>query len=274
MNTARLQAQFIEGGRDRILVVTRAPAGQARGAVLISPPFAEEMNKSRKILADLAEALARVGVVSVLPDLFGTGDSAGEFRDARWDVWKENLQRVADWIASKGWQLTGVLGVRLGCALAAEMLRDGGRVAPRSVFWQPVSDGERYLTQFLRLRMAASMTDAAGKETVASLRDRLLAGKIVEVAGYELAPALASQIERVRLAAALGPQLGQLTWIEVVRGDEGRLPGPSQLAVDAGIAAGLRVETATIVGDPFWTSTEVVRNQDLVARTVPALGHR
>jgi exosortase A-associated hydrolase 2 len=273
LNTGRLQAQFIDGGHDRILVVSRVPAGQLRGAVLIAPPFAEEMNKTRKIFADLATALSRAGVVSVLPDLFGTGDSAGEFRDARWDLWKENLQRVVDWIASSGWQLAGVVGVRLGCALVAEMLRDGSHVAPRSVFWQPVLDGERYLTQFLRLRVAASMTDTAGKETVAILRGRLLAGESVEVAGYELAPALAAQIDRVRLADALGLQLGQLTWMELVRGDDGRLPGASQLAVDACVTAGLRVETAAIVGVPFWTSTEVVRNQELVARTIPALGY-
>ena len=62
-----------------------------RADVVIVPPFAEEMNKSRRMFALLAERLATLGVGTALIDLYGTGDSEGDFGDARYDVWLDDM---------------------------------------------------------------------------------------------------------------------------------------------------------------------------------------
>jgi hypothetical protein len=46
------------------------------------PPFAEEMNKSRRMIAEVGRRLEGSGVGMLLVDLFGTGDSEGEFAQA------------------------------------------------------------------------------------------------------------------------------------------------------------------------------------------------
>ena len=94
----------------------------------------------------------------MLPDLYGTGDSGGDFADASWDVWQSDIARTARWCAERGWPVQGVLAIRLGCALAVAAMASGGLPpVARSVLWQPIFDGRRFLAQFLRLRIAANL---------------------------------------------------------------------------------------------------------------------
>jgi len=79
-----LEPRFLDGLRGRLFVVRRAPAADDRGIdVVIAPPFAEEMNRSRRMMVLLAIALAERGFGCLAVDPFGTGDSDGDFADAR-----------------------------------------------------------------------------------------------------------------------------------------------------------------------------------------------
>ncbi len=49
------------------------------------------MNKSRRMAALQARAFAAMGFGVLQIDLFGCGDSSGDFSDARWDIWKQDL---------------------------------------------------------------------------------------------------------------------------------------------------------------------------------------
>lgn len=229
------------------------------------------MNKSRKMLADVASALAQRGVATVLPDFYGTGDSEGEFRDADIDVWVQDLVATSQWVASIGWPIRSLLCVRLGCTIGARLVRHADMKLHSSVFWQPVLDGRRFLTQFLRLRVAASMMSDAGKECVEQLRARLHETDSLEVAGYELTRKFADQVEQLQLGPELVPAIGMLHWMELVRGDDAQLTPAGQASVEAARAKHVQVTAHAIAGEPFWSSVEILRNPDLVARTVEAL---
>ena len=246
------------------------PQGATGVGVLIAPPFAEEMNKSRKMLTDVGQALQARGVATVLVDPYGTGDSEGEFRDATWASWIQDLARAASWAAEEGWPIEGLLCVRLGCLLGSQLAQEALRGVRRTVFWQPVVDGERFVTQFLRLRVAASMMEAA-RESVSDLRQTLRNGQCVEVAGYELSPQLAMDLEGLKLADGLGTHLGILHWMEVTRDIQGSIAAASETCL--GRARSRRLETVvrTVTGDPFWASTETVRIPELVESTVEVL---
>src|SRR6185436_14934074 len=69
--------------------------------------IAEEMNKCRRMIAEAANALAALGVAALVPDLFGTGDSEGEFRDADWETWKADLDTAVAWASEEGWPVKG-----------------------------------------------------------------------------------------------------------------------------------------------------------------------
>ena len=263
MSDAPISARFIESGARRIFVIARRPLTSSGGAVLVAAPFAEEMNKSRRMLSEVARGLAAHGIATVLPDLTGTGDSDGDFADADWEQWCADLLAAARWSAGEGWPVTALLGVRSGCILGAQAVRQLPQPLARTVFWQPLTDGERYLTQFLRLRVAASMM-GGGADSAAGLRARLAGGEALEVAGYLLTPRLAAQLAALRLADVVGPGVGRLHWMEVVRSADGS-------GADLPHAAGVGVIAHRVVGEPFWSSTEIVTVPELISKTLTAL---
>ena len=72
---------FLQGARGRVFAVHFCAAEAPRAHILFLPPFGEEMNRSRRHVAEAASAFAAAGWLVAVPDLFGTGDSAGEFVD-------------------------------------------------------------------------------------------------------------------------------------------------------------------------------------------------
>jgi len=263
--------RFLGGDGQRIFTLLRHPRRAGASCALLVAPFGEEMNKSRKMLTDVGIELAKRGIGSVLVDPYGTGDSDGDFSQADWPRWQADLQQAVAWCAEEGLKVDRLLGVRLGCALGAQVARDAIPGLAQTVFWQPVLDGSRFMDQFLRLRVAASMMEQDRKESTADLRAKFARGETVDVAGYGIGPQLAAQIDRVRLAEHVGPHLGQIHWIEVVRSAETPPPAPATKVVDAAHAAGLNVTMYPIAGEPFWSAVEIVRIPALIERTVALL---
>ena len=250
-----------------------APAAVTHCVVFV-PPFAEEMNKCRRQVAETARSLAANGRAVLVPDVFGTGDSDGEFSDATWDIWKHDIASAISWAESEVLAVDGIIATRLGCALAAESLFESGKSVARTVFWQPVAGGRQFMTQFLRLRVAASMMEPDGQETVEALRKRLQSGSTLEVAGYELTPELFRSIEQVQLQSSLHRGLGELRVIEVGRAKNGSLSAIGQRLMAAAEESGIVVTGQRIPGDPIWAATEIVTNALLEKTTVDHLVQR
>ena len=261
-----LHAEFLGRVGEHILALLHVPVRPAMGCILIVPPFAEEMNKSRRMMSLVARDLAARGFAVAMLDVFGTGDSDGEFEQATWARWVTDVGVVAAWCARKGHPVTGVLGIRLGCALAAAASMHLPASTQRAVFWQPVPEGARVLEQFLRLRVAASMMEQDKKETVKDLRERLRNGETLEVAGYNVSGALAVAMDSIRLAELpLGS--ADVHWIDIVREEKPPVP-PTAKALDALRAQGRTVTYHQVIGEPFWSATEIVCIPELVAKTV------
>ena len=272
----RLLAQFLDapastqqGGRP--FVVLRPPQRAGGPTVLVVPPFAEEMNKCRRMIAEVGRRLESSGVGMLLVDLFGTGDSEGEFAQADWQRWKADLTTAMQWATAEGAAIRGMLAIRLGCILGSETLAGIGHRVQRTVLWQPVTSCRRFLEQFLRLRVAASMMGGDSKETVAALRSRLKSGELLEVAGYEISGTLADQLDAAELQRFIGAHLGAVHWMEAVRSADAELPVPSGKAIEAARAAGIETTSHPIAGEPFWSSTEIVCLDAMVARTADVL---
>ncbi len=48
-----------------------------------------------------ARAFAAMGFGVLQMDLFGCGDSNGEFGNARWDIWKQDLVIARSWLENR-----------------------------------------------------------------------------------------------------------------------------------------------------------------------------
>lgn len=273
---APFQAFFLPGagadGGQRLCIYHPPQAPRPLGLVLYLHPFAEEMNKARRMAALQSRAFARQGYGVLQVDLFGCGDSSGDFGDATWGAWVADAVQAAAWLRRQGDAPLWFWGLRAGCLLAAAAAARMQDPPSRFVFWQPTPSGKTLLQQFLRLKMAAELQGGQAKQVMEGLRASLAAGQAVEIAGYALSPGLAQGLE----AATLEPpaQAARLEWIEVsTRADASHVMPASQIALQKWADAGCAVRSQVANGPAFWQTTEIEDAPALIAATLAAVGH-
>lgn len=271
MAAAAPQALFLAHGAGARFALYHAPAAPCRGAWLYLHPWAEEMNKARRMAALQARALAAAGWAVLQLDLHGCGDSAGDFGDASWDGWRADVALGLDWLHATLDVPAGLWGLRLGALLALDYAaRPAGRAPARLLLWQPVLQGASHLTQFLRLRMAAEMLgEGGGANDTAALRASLAAGQPLEVAGYTLAPALAGALDTLD-ASRLAPPC-PVHWLEVAPAPGRPLPPAAQRVLAGWQAAGVDCHAQTVAGPAFWATQELAEAPALLAATTALL---
>lgn len=265
-----MEVFYLNGSRGRLFSVYH-PAARLRrprlGLVYL-PPFAEEMNRTRRMAALQARRLAELGVDVLLLDPFGTGDSAGEFGEARWEGWCDDARAAIGWLGVRTDGEVGLWGARLGASMAADVAAaDPGPLACL-VLWQPVLSGDRYLTQFLRLRVAAAMDKGSDRESTKDLKARLAQGEALEIAGYELAPALAERIASLQLQSCLERlSAPPVYWLEVGPEEQPALASASQQLVGALRDRGHQIVAKAVNGEAFWAVQEITLAPNLLQAT-------
>lgn len=264
---------YLDGARGPLFAVYYPPLGAPSplGDVLVAPAFAEEMNRCRAMVALQARELARVGIGTLVLDMFGTGDSAGEFAEGSWSAWREDLCRGVEWLRHAGNGCRTMWGIRLGALLASEIAL-GDAAIERLLLWQPVLDGKTFLTQFLRIRIAAELEQNGGIKSTDELRRMCAAGESIEVSGYRIAPRLMEEIDAARWPDPARLRGKHLTWFEVLAAADSIVPRPSTKALEACKAAGVRVDFETVVGPAFWQVHEREVAPSLIAAGTARLG--
>jgi exosortase A-associated hydrolase 2 len=260
-------------GGPRLCVYYAPPSGtRIREAVIYLHPFCNEMNKSRRMASLQARAMAHEGVAVLQIDLYGCGDSSGDFADALWDIWKEDVSLAHRWLDENLGVPVSLWGLRMGALLALDYASGSVSPIPKLILWQPGSTGESYITQFLRMRIANEMlTPDSGKSAASShgtqgLRNIMKQGQSLEIAGYELVPALAEAIDKLKIAS-LAPRGSKVAWFEIVA-DVGRnLPPVSQQILAEWRRQDVSVESHCVVGLPFWATQEITECPALLQAT-------
>jgi exosortase A-associated hydrolase 2 len=244
------------------------PQRQYRGSILYVHPFAEEMNKSRRMAALQARSFAHAGIGVLQIDLFGCGDSSGEFGDARWQIWKDDLGTATQWLEDRARQPVSLWGLRLGALLALDFAAEATSTLNKLLLWQPVISGESFLTQFLRMRLASEMLADRNDKTKGTekLRDMLATGETVEVAGYEVAPSMAASIDRLSAVNFAVTDI-PVHWFEVVP-EAGRSMPPAAVRVaSAWQQRGINLHVHLVPGPSFWSTQEIAECPALLSAT-------
>ncbi|PTQ79149.1 exosortase A-associated hydrolase 2 [Nitrosospira multiformis] len=233
------------------------------------------MNKSRRMAAMQARAFATQGFGVLQIDLFGCGDSSGEFRDARWEIWKHDLEAAKNWLENRVRTPIGLWGLRLGALLALNFARDVDCALDRIILWQPVISGQSFLTQFLRLRLANEMLTVSASTPELSgtnaMRALLRKGNNLEVAGYELSHELASAIDDLN-ATELTIMGVPIHWFEIATSGSDSMNPVGAKVVAAWKREGVNLDTRVVACPPFWATQEISECPDLVSSTTAVLG--
>ncbi|MCX7278482.1 MAG: hydrolase 2, exosortase A system-associated [Burkholderiales bacterium] len=264
-----MNAFFLPGTSGRRYCIFHPAQGDiTRGLVAYVHPFAEEMNKSRRMAALQAQALAAEGYAVLQLDLRGCGDSSDDFGDASWQDWVDDVAQACQWLRRQADAPLWLWGLRAGCLLAAQAAQqlDG---PCNFLFWAPTPAGKPLLQQFMRLKAAGDMADGNAKAAMEALRQQLAAGSAVEIAGYTLSAALASGLEQASLAPPHHP--GRLEWLDLSTKPDATLPPAAAKPLQAWQAAGFAVRSQVAMGPAFWQTSEIEEAPALLSATLAAL---
>lgn len=262
---------FLRIGAGQRFCLFHPPAGDVpRGRILYCHPFAEELNTTRRVVGMQARALAQAGFAVLQFDMAGCGDSSGEFGDADWTTWVADAQAANVWLGENAPGPLWLWGMRAGALVAAALLETISEPA-HLLLWQPQSNGQQALRQFLRLQAASGWLagqDKPGGEPAETVLDQ---GRAVVVAGYALNPALARGLASARLQVPADRPPMRLVWLEVTRQAPPGLSPASETNLAAWRAAGWQVEAQAVNGPTFWQTASFDEAPTLINATLLAL---
>jgi len=271
MSTARFEIEpfFLDGGHGSLFCICLQPAAGiiCKGGILYLHPFAEEMHKSRRMAALQARRFASQGYMVLQVDLTGCGDSAGDFSDANWQVWLDDARCAYAWLADRKPGPISLWGLRSGASLAVELARTLTDIH-QLLLWQAIVNGEQYLNQFLRIKLASEMlnTGQAVSQTK-TLRTLLEQGSPIEVGGYMLSASMAHALAQLQLSKL--PPPCPVIWLEIGLAASDLAAPASQRVIDAWRSAGVNVQTRTLAGEPFWLTQEISECPALIEASTP-----
>ncbi|MCF6353735.1 MAG: hydrolase 2, exosortase A system-associated [Candidatus Polarisedimenticolaceae bacterium] len=276
---------FLPGPSGQLFALHLPPVAPTlcRQYLIHIPAFAEEMNKARHLVALQARAFAQQGVGVLILDLFGTGDSTGDFKDATWSAWKEDVASAVMWLRQQGVERISLWGLRLGCLLAFDFTQQRRGEIEGLLFWQPLLDGRVALDRFLRLQVAAGALGRGCKDTVQGLRSRLAAEETLEIGGYEISPILVRELDHCSFQSLGLPMVDRVVWVEIRRFTESadslsvvesghspdvRLLPASKSMIDDWQGCETKIKVAQVNGPSFWQSQVTEPMPELLSKTL------
>jgi exosortase A-associated hydrolase 2 len=275
---ARPEVFFLDGLAGRLFcafwpalpTAFRSAAGTSP-AVIVLPAFAEEMNKTRRMLSLFAQRAQAAGISTLIPDLYGTGDSEGDFGDATLEIWADDLRRGIEWLGGRTQAPVSVLALRFG-ALMLNLLPRGLAPGGNLALWQPVASGKVFAGQFLRLRLAGNMLAGGdGRMDSTALRKQLEDGGRLEIAGYDLSARLLNGMEALDLKSAPVEAFSRISVFETGTVDGEVISPAVERVFSSWDRPGVQIERKCVAGDPFWATTEIATVPSLLTQTVCAL---
>lgn len=219
---ARFEPAQLDGfGGPRFGVWWTPVEREPRGAILCVQPLGDERPCARRVIAAQAWRLAARGWVVLVPDLYGSGDSAGDPAEVTLDTWRNDLLRCAMLVRRRAEGPNVLWGVRAGALLGVDIAVALDQLIDAHLYWQAPESGRsaadalaassrlpaRLLASLGELRMQAPPTAERGSlpsvafveinEAPASLGDVSLATRALTEswldAGY-LASARAARV--------------------------------------------------------------------------------
>lgn len=270
-----LMIKALDGG---LRFAIHHPAGRAcapeepRGLVVYLHPLAEEMNRSRRMAALQARALAQSGLTVLQIDLKGCGDSSAAFEHACWDDWLDDVVLAVRWLRAACPQAVAaplwLWGLRAGALVAVDALRRrASDIGPCGLLlWHPALSGQQQLHQFLRLSSLDLSVPAHERVGAAEWMRRIERGLTPRIGGYRPSADLAQRLAGVSLDPPAGVAAGPVLWFDMAPS-----PVASVAAQRRWTDAGWAVRHQSVQGPHFWQTVEIGLAPELIDATTTAL---
>jgi len=208
-----------------------------------------------------AQRFAKAGYGVLILDLYGTGDSAGSFDEATLHIWQQDILAAIAWLnktSEKPKSPPVFWAMRSGALIAADLVQQYPDITDQMILWSPVSNGKKFINQFMRIKLAAGMTTGAdsGARTLKDLWAHLETNQCLEIAGYNLSSALAQDFTNLSLSQIKLPHTISVKWIEISLGDPPTLSPASQNIINIWKEHKVQITETTVNDATFWTLQE------------------
>ena len=210
---------FFPSGDRALFGVLHRPAGaEGRPAFVFCHPLAEEKLWTHRVFVSFARQLAAAGYPVLRFDTTGNGDSEGQFSDLSLTVLCDDVRAaIAEVRRQTGAATVSLLGLRFGATVALKVADEVPGIG-HLVLWAPVTDGEKYLQELLRVNL---LTQMATYKEIRQERPALVAemqeGLTVNVDGYEMAWPLYSSVSDYRPDAGPHAFAGPVLIVQIDR---------------------------------------------------------
>lgn len=270
-----IKAFFIDGCKGKLFCLYYiASTPTSDKAIILYPPFAEEMNKSRRMIAMQARAFAGHGINTLIVDLYGTGDSEGQLEHASLDIWYKDMARAIEWVREAGNTNLSIWGIRLGGLIALNHIHMLESFEPDHILlWQPVAKGENHINQLLRLRLAAGLVSDSQKQTIRDLKAILLNEKSIEIAGYRVSSELVDGISALTLPACAPRGNPKITWVDTNLTRDGGLTPATAKEITRLKESGVNIDVLLFRFPSFWNTQEITEDKQLIDMTIAKMVH-
>lgn len=258
---------YLDGPHGKLFAIYHPPQNgiQVKGCFLYIQPLAEEMNRCRQMVAIQAREFSKLGYGCLLLDLYGTGDSEGEYQDGNWDIYLADLNAGLRWITAEGYDHVRLWALRHGAFLALDLVRAVPALR-KLLLWQPVLNGKTAVTQILRIALAGSLSER-DKISMTELRNRIQKDTAVELSGYETSAFLLSVLETKHISNYYGLADLEIQWFDVLASKEQNRSKESIQVEQNWREAGAQIHYEPVIGPAFWQVWERVVANHLIERT-------
>lgn len=262
-----VKPMFLDGENGRIFALHFCPDAAVRAHIVFLPPFAEEMNRCRHLVADQGRRFANMGYSCLIVDPFGTGDSEGELAEASWSGWHADAMTGVQWCQQQQELPVVLWGLRLGALLALDLAANRAGQFAGLLLWQPVTNGKTFFTQVLRARIAYLSGMGMPAETSEEMRLRLQGGENIEVAGYVLGGTLAADIDNLKVSALTALSGAEIHWLQQASASVDSPSAGVQKVVNQLVSQDNRVEVTLFQSPQIWQLSERADCHQLLEKT-------
>ncbi len=255
-----MQPFFIPDQLGKLFCILFSPEQSVtRRAIIHIPAFAEEMNKSRRMVRLQSQNFADRGYLVLVLDLFGTGESSGDFSEATWEIWLKNIETAIHWLQDQNIRKIDLWGLRIGALLALDFANRYQNQIEHILCWQPVINGESFINQFLRLRITSALLEIDKKTlqpNTSELKQQILDGQTLEISGYKLNPNLIRPLLSMHADQLEIKSVKEIAIFEIVLNEEQSVSAFTSRLLD-NLQKNVSVSFTRVVGSLFWNSVEI-----------------
>jgi exosortase A-associated hydrolase 2 len=259
----------------QIFLAHYAPQGQGGSmgevqAVIFVPPFAEEMNRSKRMYVLCARLLAEAGIHSIFFDFSGTGDSSGEWGDFDYTDWKNNLIDVYQ-LTKKISSKISLITLRDSALISLDLIKQSEIQINKCILWDPVDSGDALIRQLIRMKIANAMAGDLKKITTREVLESVEQSGYLEVGGYHVSSGLIDSISSQKISDSIETALTstELHWMTTGKSTGNspqQLPGClAKLNLAEDLLAQLTLHSVNDVR--FWMQQEVTISPLLLRET-------